>query len=142
MAITLIDPIEVGKREKKRTVVMNTRKLHAWVHYYSNPGDHDELHCHNEDQVFVCFAGECTMHFPDGGSAVLKPGTAALINGGSFYQLENTGGGPMIMMGYRSGSQDTIKHIDYVTRKDIRANGGHPVITNRKDEVAEANKAG
>ena len=141
MAIQIIDPIEIGKREKKRTVVMNTRKLHAWVHYYPTPGDHDELHCHNEDQVFVCFEGECTMHFPDGGSAVLKPGAAALINGGSFYQLENSGSGPMIMMGYRSGSQDTVKIIDYVTRKDIRANGGRPVVTNRKDEIAAENKA-
>jgi mannose-6-phosphate isomerase-like protein (cupin superfamily) len=142
MAIKLIDPIEIGKREKKRTVVMNTRKMHAWVHYYPNPGDHDELHCHNEDQVFVCFEGECTMRFPDGGADVLKPGMAALINGGSFYQLENTGGGPMIMMGYRSGSQDNVKIIDYVTRKDIRAEGGRPVITNRMDEAAKTGAAG
>lgn len=142
MAIKLVDPIEIGKREKKRTVVMNTRKMHAWVHYYPNPGDHDELHCHNEDQVFVCFEGECTMRFPDGGSDVLKPGMAALINGGSFYQLENTGGGPMIMMGYRSGSQDNVKIIDYVTRKDIRAEGGRPVIANRMNEAAKTGAAG
>ena len=55
MGIQIIDPKEVALREKKRTVVMNTRKMHAWVHYYPNPGDHDELHCHNEDQVFTCF---------------------------------------------------------------------------------------
>ena len=47
-------------------------------------------------------------------------GRAALITGGSFYRLENTGAGPMILMGHRSGSQDTVKIIDYVTRKDIR----------------------
>ena len=81
MGIEIINPKEIALREKKRTVVMNTRKLHAWVHYYPNPGDHDELHCHNEDQVFTCFEGECTMRFPDGGSAVLKPGMAALITG-------------------------------------------------------------
>src|SRR5512136_891301 len=66
MGIEIIDPKEIALRERKRTVVMNTRKLHAWVHYYPNPGDHDELHCHNEDQVFTCFEGECTMRFPDG----------------------------------------------------------------------------
>ena len=81
------------------------------------------------------------MHFPDGGSAVLKPGTAALINGGSFYQLENSGDGPMIMMGYRSGSQDTVKIIDYVTRKDIRENGGRPVVSNKHAAPAHAAKA-
>ena len=88
MAIEIIDTHEVAHREKKRTVVMNTRKFHAWVHYYPNPGDHDNLHCHNEDQSFICLEGQCTLRFPDGGSAVLTPGKAALINGGSFYQLE------------------------------------------------------
>ena len=56
---------------------------------------------------------------------------AALITGGSFYRLENTGTGPMILMGHRSGSQETTKIIDYKTRRDIRANGGEPVISNR-----------
>ena len=129
MGIQVIDPKEVALREKKRTVVMNTRKLHAWVHYYPNPGDHDELHCHNEDQVFTCFEGECTMRFPDGTSSVLKPGMAALITGGSFYQLVNSGTGHMILMGHRSGNQDNVAIIDYVTRQDIRKTGG-PKIRN------------
>jgi mannose-6-phosphate isomerase-like protein (cupin superfamily) len=123
MAIEIIDTLEVARREKKRTVVMNTRKLHAWVHYYPTPGDKDDMHCHNADQTFYVIEGECTMRFPDGGAAVMTPGKAALIRGGSFYQLENTGPGPMIMMGTRSGSQDDIKHINYETRKDLRAEG-------------------
>src|SRR5262249_56228050 len=106
MGIQIIDPKEIALREKKRTVVMNTRKLHAWVHYYPNPGDHDELHCHNEDQVFTCFEGECTMRFPDGGAAVLTPGMAALITGGSFYQLQNTGNRPTILMRPPSRTQN------------------------------------
>ena len=136
MAITVINPVEIGNETRKRTVVFNTRKLHAWVHYYPNPGDHDELHCHNEDQVFTCFQGECTMRFPDGGSEVLKPGMAALINGGNFYQLENTGDGPMILMGHRSGSQETTKIIDYKTRQDLRAQGREPVVSNRSQSGA------
>jgi mannose-6-phosphate isomerase-like protein (cupin superfamily) len=123
MTIEIIDTLEVAKREKKRKIVMNTRKLHAWVHYYPTPGDHDDMHCHNADQTFYVIEGECTMRFPDGGAAVLTPGKAALIHGGEFYQLENTGGGPMIMMGTRSGSQDDIKHINYETRQDLRAEG-------------------
>jgi hypothetical protein len=55
---------------------------------------------------------------------------AALITGGSFYQLENTGQGPMILMGYRSGNQDNVMHIDYVTRQDIRKTTG-PMVRNR-----------
>ncbi len=137
MGIEIINPKEIALKEKKRTVVMNTRKLHAWVHYYPNPGDHDELHCHNEDQVFTCFEGECTMKFPDGGSAVLKPGMAALITGGSFYQLVNSGEGHMILMGHRSGNQDNVMIIDYVTRQDIRKNGGPKIRNSRARATSE-----
>jgi hypothetical protein len=75
------------------------------------------------------------MRFPDGSETVLKPHMAALITGGSFYQLENSGDGPMILMGTRSGSQDNIKIIDHATRKDLRAGGGEVQITNRADEA-------
>ena len=44
----------------------------------------------------------------------------ATISGGSFYQRENSGAGPMIMMGNRSGPSEKIQIIDYVTRKDVR----------------------
>jgi mannose-6-phosphate isomerase-like protein (cupin superfamily) len=78
------------------------------------------MHCHNADQTFYVIDGECTMHFPDGGKAVMKPGMAATITGGSFYQLENSGTGPMIMMGNRSGPSEAIQHINYELRKDIK----------------------
>jgi len=78
------------------------------------------MHCHNADQTFYVIAGECTMRFPDGGHVVLRPGQAALITGGSFYQLENAGSEPMIMMGNRSGPAEKIQIISYETRKDIR----------------------
>jgi mannose-6-phosphate isomerase-like protein (cupin superfamily) len=77
------------------------------------------MHCHNQDQTFYVIDGQCTMHFPDGGKAVLEPGMMATITGGSFYQLENSGDGPMIMIGNRSGSQEGTKKIDYETRKEI-----------------------
>lgn len=32
MAIEIIDTMDVANREKKRTVVMNTREFHAWLH--------------------------------------------------------------------------------------------------------------
>ncbi len=44
----------------------------------------------------------------------------ALIEGGSFYRPENTGTGPMVLMGTRTGPNSENKHIDYVTRKDVR----------------------
>jgi hypothetical protein len=72
------------------------------------------------------------MRFPDGTSSVLNPGMAALIPGGSFYQLVNTGTGHMIMMGHRSGDQNNVAIIDYVTRQDIRKTGG-PKVRNHAD---------
>jgi hypothetical protein len=41
----------------------------------------------------------------------------------------------MIMMGHRSGNQDNVMIIDYVTRQDIRKNGGPKV---RRGEAAAA----
>ena len=139
MAIKIIDPLEIAKTEKARTKVYNSRKAHAWVHYYPNPGDHDDLHCHNADQLFICLEGECTMSFPDGGTAVLANGKAALINGGSFYRLENTGTGPMIMIGYRTGSEDVCQTIDYATGERIVFDGSRRVVRNKyEDEAVQA----
>ena len=85
------------------------------------PGKRDEMHCHNGDQTFHMIAGECTMSFPDGGKVVMTPGMSALITGGSFYQLDNSGDGPMVMMGTRSGHKDANQHILHSTRENKRA---------------------
>jgi len=123
MAIQIVDTLKLAREKKVRTSIMETRKMHAWIHYYPNPGDKDELHCHPGDQTFLCLEGECTMRFPDGGQVVLGPGGAALIEGGSFYQLENTGSGPMIFMGTRTGPVSANKHITYETGDDLLAKG-------------------
>ena len=60
MGIEIINPKEVAFTNKKRTVLMSTRKLHSWLIYYE-PGRRDEMHCHNGDQTFHMIAGECTM---------------------------------------------------------------------------------
>jgi hypothetical protein len=67
---------------------------------------------------------------------VLKPGMAALITGGSFYQLVNSGQGHMIMMGHRSGNQDNVMIIDYETRQDLRKTGG-PKVKRRAPAESE-----
>jgi hypothetical protein len=41
------------------------------------------------------------------------------------------------MMGHRSGNQDNVMIIDYVTRQDIRRNGGAKV---RRGEAAAASE--
>jgi mannose-6-phosphate isomerase-like protein (cupin superfamily) len=117
MPVEIVNMVELAHQQKRRKNIFNTPRFHAWMHYYS-PGKKDNMHCHNADQTFYVIEGECTMSFPDGGKAVLTPGMAATITGGSFYQLENTGSGPMIMMGNRSGPTETLQKIDYATRKN------------------------
>jgi hypothetical protein len=45
---------------------------------------------------------------------------AALITGGSFYQLENSGSGPMVLMGNRSGPPRISSTATMSGRKDIK----------------------
>jgi len=121
MPIEVFDMIKMAKDEGKRKKIFNTSRFHSWLHVYPKPGDKDDMHCHNADQTFYVIDGECTMHFPDGGKAVMKPGMAATITGGSFYQLENTGPVAMVLMGNRSGASEAIQHINYELRKDIKS---------------------
>jgi len=125
MAIKVVDCIALAHEKQKRMSIMETRKMHAWMHYYPNPGDHDDLHCHPGDQTFTVLEGECTMSFEDGGSAVMKPGTTALIEGGSFYQLRNSGDGPMVLMGTRTGPKSANTHINYDTRTHVQHTRRH-----------------
>jgi mannose-6-phosphate isomerase-like protein (cupin superfamily) len=120
MPVEIHDMVKMAHEDKKRKVIFNTPKVHAWLHVYPNSGDKDDMHCHNADQTFYVIEGECTMHFPDGGKAVMKPGMVATITGGSFYQLENTGADAMVLMGNRSGPSEAIKHINYELRRDIK----------------------
>jgi mannose-6-phosphate isomerase-like protein (cupin superfamily) len=120
MPVEIYDMVKMAHEDKKRKVLFNTPKFHTWLHVYARPGDKDDMHCHNADQTFYVIEGECTMHFPDGGKAVLKPGMVATITGGSFYQLENTGPDAMVLMGNRSGPSEAIKHINYELRRDIK----------------------
>ena len=132
MRIEIINPREVVDRTQqrtrrtkpgptRRTDLLMTRRFHSWLLRFGEPGERDEMHCHNEDETFVCIEGECTMSFPDGGKGVLKPGMAALIPGGLFYQLENTGSGELILMGSRSGARETTKNIPYEDKVKRRA---------------------
>ncbi len=120
MPIQIVDLNAMAEApDARRTDLINGPRFNAWFHIYKTPGQRDEMHCHNADQVFHCVSGECTMHFPDGGAAVLKPGMAALITGGSFYQLENSGTVPMVMLGVRSRDRETIKTIAFDDKREL-----------------------
>jgi mannose-6-phosphate isomerase-like protein (cupin superfamily) len=121
MAIDIVDVLALAHEERTRKVIMSTRKMHAWMHYFPTPGEGTDLHCHPGDQTFMVLEGECTMHFDDGGKTVMGPGAVALIEGGSFYQVMNSGTGPMVMMGTRTGPRENNTHINHETREHMRA---------------------
>jgi len=120
MAIKVMNVIQRAHETMKREIIHNTSKMHTWIHVYVKPGDIDDMHCSSEDQTFYVVEGQCTMHFPGGEKAVMIPGMIALIQGGDFFQLENTGDGPMILLGNRSGPHGVTKHINYELGKDIK----------------------
>ncbi|MSQ27376.1 MAG: cupin domain-containing protein [Dehalococcoidia bacterium] len=120
MPIKVVDLMEMAAGpDAKRTNLINGPRFNAWFHIYQRPGQHDEMHCHNADQTFYCIGGECTMRFPDGGTSVLRPGMVALITGGSFYQLENSGSEPMVMLGVRGASEQAVQTIGYESREEL-----------------------
>jgi len=130
--IKLVDLKQMSEQaDVRRKLLMNGPRFHTWLHVYNNPGEIEKMHCHNADQIFYCIEGECTMHFPGGAKEVLKPGMVALIPGGSFYELENSGTGKLVMLGARSLSDQASKRIDYVTRQEvkIREKGEPPKAT-------------
>lgn len=118
MPIEIYDVSKFGHETKKRSVVLNTNRFHAWIHYYK-PGQMDEMHCHNQDQTFTVVEGTLTMNFPDGGSAQLEAGSMATITGGSFYQLHNQTDKELIMIGTRSGSSEKTVKIEHGTGRTI-----------------------
>ena len=99
MAIEVVNTLKAVRLDDVRTDVMLKRRLHSWLLCFAKPGQKDKMHAHNEDETFYCVQGECTMSFPDGTKSVMTPGMIALIPGGEFYQLENTGNEPMVLLG-------------------------------------------
>ena len=117
--IKIVDLKEMAATKgRHRKVLMNGPHFHTWINVYE-PGQEDEMHCHNGDQTFYLVQGECTMRFPDGTEAVMQPGQVALMPGGQFYQLANKTQELVVLLGTRGTSQEKSLKIDYETRKPI-----------------------
>jgi len=115
-------PVLKGESTLTKNILFETKDFHAWIHCYKDPGDKDDLHCHNADQTVLILKGECTMGTP-GKAAKLLPGSFAMIPKGEFYQLENSGAGPMVLLATRAAPPHT-SHINYDTGVDARKKEG------------------
>lgn len=91
-----LDP-EVGHIKK---VLYRSDSYHVWLHV-DEPGTRGPMHKHTADQTFFCLKGECAVHLIDGTKKKLTPGRIIIIPMGELYQLENTGAGPMVLLGNR-----------------------------------------
>lgn len=136
MSIKIVDlKAMADEKGKQRTLLMNGPRMNTWLTVYE-PGESDELHCHNADQTFYMVEGECTVRFPDGAQFVMKPGCVALMPGGNFYQLINASQEKMVLLGTRASSQEKGLTIDYVTRKPVdRGQGVRPEPTGTRIHV-------
>src|SRR5437667_11084872 len=127
MGVTVTDVREIVGQEEDNVdghALFLSKKLHSWIYNLPVPGHKNRMHCHSRDETFFCIEGECTIHFPDGNSMEIKPGNLASVTGGTFYYLENTGTGPMVMVGNGSGERAKDMKIDYETRKNSRGAKG------------------
>ena len=88
-------------REKTKQVLYSSDDFHVWVHN-DEPGKKGPMHKHTADQIFYCLRGQCTFHFPNGESEILKPGMVVTIPKGQLYQLHNTGFEDMLLLGSRA----------------------------------------
>ena len=135
--VNIIDVNEIA-RGGQRKVLFDRPKFSTWVHVYATPKKKMDMHAHNYDETFYIVDGECTMHFPTGEKVVMKPGMVALIPGGAFYQLENSGDKPMVLMGNRAGAQGESTYVHYETRKQYKGRQGfdaaNPDSKDRRDE--------
>lgn len=119
MKITIVDLKEMAAQKgRQRKTLMNGPRFHTWLNVYE-PGQEDELHCHNADQTFYLVEGECTMRFPDGTETVMQPGQVALMPGGQFYQLANVTQEKVVLLGTRALSSEKSLKIDHATRKPV-----------------------
>ena len=126
MPIKVVNMLDMAEQpDAQRTNLINGPHFNAWFHIYKQPGQRDEMHCHNADQVFYCISGECSMHFPDGTKDVLRPGMVALVTSGSFYQLENSGTEKMVMLGCRALCEEAIQTISYESRQELFPRENH-----------------
>ena len=96
--------------------LLNGPNFQAWFNVYP-AGRSGRMHCHNADETLCVLEGQLTVHDPDGAKWVLDRGMAALITGGSYYRLENTGDGPLVFMGHNSKPTETMRTVEYDTRK-------------------------
>ena len=79
-------------------------------------GLQDDMHYHdNDDHIFMCVEGECTVRTPHK-AFVLKQFDTVLLQSGESYQLCNTGTGRMILL--RRGQQPCRRQAAHPRAED------------------------
>lgn len=92
--------LEIQPGERKE-ILFDADQFHVWIHG-DWPGFKGNMHKHTADEFFFCVRGSCTFHFPGGAKRDLTPGTCVIIPKGEPYQIENTGGEYVALLGARA----------------------------------------
>ena len=116
-----MEELAIGHSKK---VLFSSDHFHTWV-YGDYPGTKGPMHKHTADQQFYCVQGQCTFHFPDAPSQALNPGMLVTIPAEQLYQLDNTGGEYMILLGARAepagnprfnAAGKKVGHVDFAKK--------------------------
>jgi len=82
-----------------------TDLAYYWV-INCEPNLQDDMHYHdNDDHIFMCLEGECTVRTPHK-EFVLKQFDTVLLKSGEAYQLCNSGTGRMLLLGAGNSQVD------------------------------------
>src|SRR4249920_2408817 len=76
--VDIKDEGPLGGHSTKGTL-FSSDHYHVWVHVDTEPGKQGPMHKHSADEIFYCVQGECTIHFPNGDSEILKPGMLVVL---------------------------------------------------------------
>jgi mannose-6-phosphate isomerase-like protein (cupin superfamily) len=127
MAVKKVDVRELGRNlENGGQRLLNGPNFQMWVTTWKE-GRQGRMHCHNCAETLYVIDGEMTVHQPDGSREVLRPGMAVMITGGAYYRLENSGPGKLVYLGHNPKPTETMRTIEYDTKKDHDPNDGRGV---------------
>jgi len=126
--------LDIGHSKK---VLFTSDHFHTWVHG-DYPGTKGPMHKQTADQQFYCVQGECTFHFPDSPARKLTPGMLVTIPAGQLYQLDNTGGEYMILLGARAEAAAKPRFSD---KDEVVTTGDYAAQNLDKIKAPEEKKA-
>ena len=100
--ISLNQKIEEAGKDKLRNVqLFGTDNFRSWMLHFE-PGDGTPMHYHQSPETFLVVDGKCSVKGIKGDERVMEKNDIVFLPAKEYYQLTNTGVGPLVLFGNRS----------------------------------------